>query len=117
MPFIGDRIAFVNPDIVDVHGEDCRVFRVRPAGADLVVRLLVKGLGEGITDVISRVPWSASRALLERYQHGVVPSSRRGPEFSNLLACGIGGTPSRCCLSGNGINYGARISAVGTVDE
>ncbi len=67
MPFIGHRIASIDPDIVDVHGEDCRVFRVRPTGADLVVRLLVKGLREGIADVISRVPWSASRALLERY--------------------------------------------------
>ena len=107
-----------------MHANDCRVFGRRSARADLVVLLLVKGLGEGIADVESRVPRSASRSLLETHQHGVVPGSGRGLKVSNLLARGSRGNRWRSrigaiqyILAACRIHYIAGISAIGTVHE
>src|SRR5260370_3274854 len=90
---VGHRIALFDPQIIHVHVVDGRVLRGLPAGADLIVLLLIKRLGERVTDLVSRAPWSASRSLLETHQHGVVPAPSGGLNVSNRLATGIGGAP------------------------
>src|SRR5258707_12701574 len=114
---IGHRIALFDPQIIHVHVVDGRVLRGFPAGANLVVLLFIKRLGERVTDLVSRVPRAASRPLLETHQHGVVPAPSGGLNVSNRLATGIGGAPKRRRLAGSGINYFARIPSTGAVDE
>src|SRR5260370_30578553 len=114
---IGHRIALFDPQIIHVHVVDGRVLRGFPAGANLVVLLFIKRLGERVTDLVSRVPRAASRPLLETHQHGVVPAPSGGLNVSNRLATGIGGAPSPRRLSRSRIKYSARISPIWTVDE
>src|SRR5260370_23149445 len=114
---IGHRMALFYPQISHVHVVDGRVLRGFPAGANLVVLLFIKRLGERVTDLVSRVPRAASRPLLETHQHGVVPAPSGGLNVSNRLATGIGGAPRRRPLSGSGSQWRAKNSAIWDGDE
>src|SRR4029077_6319729 len=105
-----------------MHCYHIRTPRGTAARADLIIRLFVECLRQGVADIKSRAPRSASWALSERYQQGVVPRSRRRHKVGNLLATCVGGgagrwkAASRCSLSVSGINYSAGIQAVGAVN-